>query len=64
MEKPLIKRGIGGEYSTISLGNGMVETMWFPDDPNVQPSLVGRSVERTLKGYQAEHISNYEAGNK
>lgn len=31
MNKPIINRRIGGEYSTVVLGN-VIETMWFGDD--------------------------------
>lgn len=42
MNKPIINRTfIGGEYSTVVLGN-VIETMWFGDDGSQR--VVGRTI--------------------
>lgn len=58
MEQLIVKRS-RGEYSTIRLPDGMVETVWFPDDQG-EPSV---TVGRTWTGLAAiaeKHIHEWE----
>lgn len=58
MNKPIIHRGIGGEYSTVVLPNGIVETIWFGDDGSQQ--FVGRTSLPTAELIAQSHISVFE----
>lgn len=60
MEKPFIVRRSAGEYSTVHLTNGVIETMWFPKDPNELPITVGRTYTG-LSEIAKSHINDYEA---
>ena len=59
MNKPIITRRPGGEYSTVTLSNGFVETLWFPDDGS-PAVLVGRTRPEDVRRIHAQHIENYE----
>lgn len=59
MEKPFITRRSGGEYSTVTLPNGVIETCWFGDDGSSE--VIGRSYPQTLASAAQEHINAHEA---
>lgn len=59
MEKPFITKRSAGEYSTVTLANGVIETMWFPKDPNELPITVGRTYT-DLATIAKRHIDDYE----
>lgn len=54
--------GKKGEYSTVELPNGVIETMFFPDDPDAKAILIGRTVPKSLRGYMEDHIQKFENG--
>ena len=59
MEKPFITRRYGkGEYSTVTLPDGVIETCWFGDDGSSR--VVGRSRPLTLASAAEKHISEWE----
>lgn len=58
--KPIITYRPGGEYSTITLPNGIIETMWFPDDPEQPSRCIGRTLPRDVRRVAADHIADYE----
>jgi hypothetical protein len=53
--RPHITRAPGGEYSTVRLPNGVIETMWFGDDKSQR--LVGRTRPESLATVAAQHIA-------
>lgn len=55
MDKPIINRRVGGEYSTIVLPNGIIETMWFGDDGSQR--FVARTVMPNPAIVAKSHIS-------
>jgi hypothetical protein len=58
-EKPLITRRCGrGEYSTVTLPNGVIETCWFGDDG--ESRVIGRTYPRTLANAAESHIREWE----
>jgi len=50
---------IYGEFSTVELPDGVIETIFFGDDGS--QTVVGRTIPATLSRIQAEHIANIEA---
>lgn len=56
MSNPIITRTRNGEYSTVRLPNGVIETMWFPDDPRLFAVQVGRTLPETLEQVAKRHI--------
>lgn len=46
MSKAITSRGDGGEYSTVLLPDGIVETMFFGDDGSSRTVARSKSVER------------------
>lgn len=56
MERPIINRRIGGEYSTIVLPDGCVETMWFGDDG--EQRMVGRTWPESARQIAQKHIES------
>ena len=59
MDKPIIARRVGGEYSTVALPNGVIETMWFGDDGSTR--TVGRTYPPSIKDIAAQHIESDKA---
>lgn len=58
-EKPFITRRHGqGEYSTVTLPNGVIETCWFGDDG--ESRVIGRTIPTTLASAAEAHISKWE----
>lgn len=61
MEKPFIVKRYGkGEYSTATLPDGVIETVWFPDDWNESSRVIGRTYPLTLASAAAKHITEWE----
>jgi len=62
MNKPIVKRGyrngLPGEYSTVELPNGVIETVWFADDDVVPSLIIARTVPRSILDIQNEHIDS------
>ncbi|GAA5198744.1 hypothetical protein [Microbacterium jejuense] len=56
MDKPIINRRFDGEYSTVLLPGGIIETMWFPHDPDEREVCVGRS---TIAAIAQRHIADH-----
>lgn len=59
MNQPIITRRAGGEYSTVELVGGIIETMWFGDDGS--QVMVDRTYLPTAQAIAAEHIARYES---
>lgn len=58
--QPFITRRSNGEYSTVLLENGVIETVWFP---RVGESvIVGRTWPQSIISAAQEHINSYEFG--
>ncbi len=55
MNKPIITRREGGEYSTVLLPGNIVETIWFDDDGSSR--VVSRTVLRSVESIAWEHIA-------
>lgn len=53
MDKPLTTRRNGGEYSTVALPGGILETMFFPDDRTIPPRTVARTASLSTFHRQA-----------
>lgn len=58
MNKPIINRRIGGEYSTIVLPDGTIETMWFGD--NGDQRMVARTFPESTRLIASRHIAEDE----
>lgn len=61
MQKAVINRVVGGEYSTIVIANGtsvVVETCWFPDSG--LSKVVGKSVQ-DIREIAIQHIAVHRA---
>ena len=54
MDKPIINRRIGGEYSTITLPGGTIETVWFGSDG--EQRMIGRYYPLSAREVAAMHI--------
>lgn len=63
MDKPFIVRRNDGEYSTIQLPNGVVETVWFPEDETKTSVTVGRTYVG-LASVAERHIRDWETAPK
>lgn len=57
--KPLITHRSGGEYSTVILPDGVIETVWFDNDGSSQ--IVGRTYPQNKAAAAEAHIRAYEA---
>lgn len=61
--KPLITRGTyrgkRGEFSTVMLPDGLVETCFFPGDGSVS-TVVFRQVPRSLRSYHDEAVAVFD----
>ncbi len=58
MFRPILTRRPSGEYSTVVLPDGSIETLFFPDDGS-ESVLVGRTL--SLGAIAKRHIAEYEA---
>lgn len=56
MEKPIVTRAVGGEYSTVRLTDGCIETMWFGDDGDTR--TVGRYFPMGVRAVAKMHIES------
>lgn len=65
MNKPIRTRRNGGEYSTVLSPDGIIETMFFPDDPARYPRVVARtaSIERAHREAIAHDMIEQEQTN-
>lgn len=54
--KPITTRGVGGEYSTVLLPDGTVETVWFGDDGSHR--FVKRTVLPSVADIAKQHIAD------
>lgn len=61
MSNPIITRRAGGEYSTVVLPDGWIETCWFPDDPAEPSRVIGRTAPQSVRDIAAAHIVEHEA---
>lgn len=59
MAKPVITRRSGGEFSTILIGDDMVETMWFPEEG---PAVTIARSHFGLAAMAKKHIEDFEKG--
>lgn len=55
--KPIVTAVEGGELSTVELPSGIVETIFFPDDPMIAPTVVNRSSLRAIMGYHRDDLA-------
>jgi hypothetical protein len=53
-----ITRRLTGEYSTVVLANGVIETCWFGKDGSSR--VIGRTLPRSLAQVAEEHIERWE----
>ena len=58
MARPIITRRPGGEYSTVELPDGSIETMWFGDDGTNR--FVGRTWPPNIREVLRQHIEEDE----
>lgn len=54
MRDQILTRRSGGEYSTVRLPNGVIETMWFGDDGTTR--MVSRTLPESLDSIAERHI--------
>lgn len=59
-DAPIITRRTYGEYSTVRLPDGMVETAWFPDDTRESYTVIGRSWGPLSRETSRMHIAEWE----
>lgn len=59
LQQHTTRRG-NGEYVTTRMPNGVIETCWFPDDPNKPSRVIGRTMPRLVEDVASEHIAAYE----
>lgn len=60
MPKPHITRRHDGEYSTMVLPSGTIETFWFGDDGS--EVFVNRTMPESLATVAERHIRTHENG--
>lgn len=56
--QPIITERYDGEFSTVELPGGVIETMWFGEDGS--QVLVGRTYPQTKIAIAEQHISEWE----
>lgn len=56
--KPVIVKAQGGEYSTVELPSGIVETIFFADDGSSK--VIGRTFRKSVMEIAGEHIREFE----
>lgn len=56
--KPIIIRRSHGEYSTVTLPDGIIETVWFGNDGTSQ--VVGRTMPLSIPTIAEQHIEKHE----
>lgn len=57
MEKPVITKAVGGEFSTVLLPSGVVETIWFGNDGS--QVIIGRTYPFSIRDEAAKHIREF-----
>ena len=60
MNKPYITTRPNGEYSTVVLPDGGIETCWFGNDGSSK--VIGRYLPPSLSTVAYGHIAAYESG--
>lgn len=58
--RPIITRRPNGEYSTVTLPDGTVETCYFPDDPGEPSRVIGRTDPHDVRRLAAKHIAEHD----
>jgi len=56
--KPVIIRRGDGEYSTVTLPNGIIETCWFGSDGSSK--VVGRTMPILIPTIAEQHVAAFE----
>lgn len=59
--QPIITERYDGEFSTVELPGGVIETMWFGEDGS--QVLVGRTYPHSKARIAADHIAEWEKSN-